>query len=176
MRLSHCGRSPLPSVPRAQFEMVSASLRLHTPISHWASASLHRPQGALGSALHPSGAVRDGVCFTSFAHTYLSLGFRFIFAFGECPTGAPFTSAPTGDMSLHSESQDEIRKRIPKLFSSFRAHAVKVKIGRADFAIINGKAADDGFKQGGPPCTPSFRIFLPSRLNCNPIFLENAKT
>ena len=87
--------------------------------------------------------------------SYLSLGFRFIFAFCECPTGAPFTSAPNGDMSLHSESQDEIRKRIPKLFSSFRAHAVKVKIGRADFAIINGKAADDGFKQGDyPPCTP----------------------
>ena len=58
-------------------------------------------------------------------------------------------------MSLHSESQDEIRKRISKLFSSFRAHAVKVKIGRADFAIITGKAVDDGFKQGDiPPCTP----------------------
>ena len=63
-------------------------------------------------------------------------------------------------MSLHSESQDEIRKRIPKLFSSFRAHAVKVKIGRADFAIINGKAADDGFKQGESPLHPSYRIFL----------------
>ena len=93
--------------------------------------------------------------------SYLSLGFRFIFAFGECPTGAPFTSAPTGDMSLHSESQDEIRKRISKLFSSFRAHAVKVKIGRADFAIINGKAVDDGFKQGGiSPLHPSSRVFL----------------
>ena len=58
-------------------------------------------------------------------------------------------------MSLHSESQDEIRKRISKLFSSFSAHAVKVKIGRADFTIINGKAVNDGFKRGDiPPCTP----------------------
>ena len=108
---------PAPSVPRAQFKMVSASLRSHTPISHWASGSLYPALRAL-------------------------------------------TSAPTGDMSLHSESQDEIRKRIPKLFSSFRAHAVKVKIGRADFAIINGKAADDGFKQGDYPLHPSYRVFL----------------
>ncbi len=57
-------------------------------------------------------------------------------------------------MSLHSESQDEIRQRISKLFSSFRAHAVKVKIGRADFTIITGEAANDGFQQGDSPCTP----------------------
>ena len=34
-----------PSILRAQFEMVSASLRLHTPISHWASASQPSPMG-----------------------------------------------------------------------------------------------------------------------------------
>ena len=56
MRLSHCGRSPLPSVPRAQFTMASAALRLQIPIVHWASASLHRPPGALGSALHTAPA------------------------------------------------------------------------------------------------------------------------
>ena len=54
-------------------------------------------------------------------------------------------------MSLHSESQDEIRMRISKLFSSFSAHAVKVKIGSADFALINCKAVDEGFKQGESP-------------------------
>ena len=125
------------------------------------AAELYAGGTRTSRTLHPSGAVRNGICRTSFADTYCSLGFRFIFAFGECPTGAPFTSAPTGDMSLHSESQDEIRKRIPKLFSSFRAHAVKVKIGRADFAIINGKAVDDGFKQGGiSPLHPSSRVFL----------------
>jgi hypothetical protein len=70
-------------------------------------------------------------------------------------------------MSLHSESQDEIRKRIPKLFSSFRAHAVKVKIGRADFAIINGKAADDGFKQGDYPPAPLVQGFPAARLSSN---------
>ena len=62
MRLSHCGRSPLPS------------------------------------GLRPSTAVLDGTFCALLESTYPSPGFRFIFAFGECPTGAPFTSAlrPSG--------------------------------------------------------------------------------
>ena len=36
-----------------------------------------RPQGALTSALRPSGAVHNGICCTSFADTYCSLGCRF---------------------------------------------------------------------------------------------------
>ena len=167
--------------------------------------------------LHPSGAVRDGVCFTSFAHTYLSLGCRF----AESATGGAHLCPPRPP-SLGRSSQWHLLHYVCRylLFTGLPVHfrlrrmphrgTIHLrphrrhepsfgKPGRDSQAnpetvfLIQGscrqgkKSAEPilpsstakplmmDSSKGGTPCTPSFRIFLPSRLNCNPIFLENAK-
>ena len=51
--------------------------------------------------LCPSGAVRDGVCFTSFAHTYLSLGF----CLAAFPYGAQSLPRPVADEGRRQRSE-----------------------------------------------------------------------
>ena len=100
--------------------------------------------------LRPSCAVRDGVCFTSFAYTYLSLGFRFIFAFGECPTGAPFTSAlrPSGAV------QDGMhRTSFVRAYPSLGFRLAASPTGRA--RLRPAKPLNEDWKQRVfPLCTP----------------------
>ena len=54
---------------------------------------------ALTSALNPSGTVHNGICCTSFADTYLSLGFR-LAAFPYGAQSLPRPVAATSSVSL----------------------------------------------------------------------------
>ena len=124
---------PAPSILRAQFAMASAALRLQIPIVHWASGSFspsaNAPPGHHSPLPSVPRAQFEMVSASLRLHTPIS---HWASASLHRPQGA-LSSAPTGGMRLHSESQDEIRRRIPKLFSSFRAHAVRVKNRQSRF-------------------------------------------